>query len=296
MELRQLRTFEAVVTHGTVTDAAVALGLAPSSVSEQIRSLERSLGVALFVRAARGMRLTPAGDRLLGRARQLLDLAEQARSEVAAVRPVLRIGALETMAATHVPLILARLAARRPELRVEIRSDANRDQLLSAVASGELEAALLLDHGSEIGELGFGLPSSPAPSALAHLDLEAVPLALVAAPGHRLQGVAELDRERLRGQTLLVNTPSCSFWMAGERILGPHLERVRTGGVALTRACVEQGLGIALLPEFAVRAELESGRLVRLALPLTELQLRLVWRSDRETVPGLREMLYAAVA
>lgn len=55
MELRQLRTFEAVVARRTVTAAAVALGLAPSSVSEQIRTLEKSLGVALFDRAPRGM-------------------------------------------------------------------------------------------------------------------------------------------------------------------------------------------------------------------------------------------------
>jgi DNA-binding transcriptional LysR family regulator len=57
MELRQLRIFEAVVRHRTVTDAAIGLGMAPSSVSEQIRALEKSLGVALFHRTARGMRL-----------------------------------------------------------------------------------------------------------------------------------------------------------------------------------------------------------------------------------------------
>ncbi|MFC1413899.1 LysR family transcriptional regulator [Streptacidiphilus sp. N1-12] len=298
MELRQLHTFEAVVAHRTVTDAAVALGLAPSSVSEQIRSLERSLGVVLFIRAPRGMRLTAAGERLLGWSRRLLDQAQQARAEVAAARPLLRIGALETMAASHVPAILARLAERRPDLRVEIRSDASRDQLLGAVAAGELEAALLLDLGGGVGDLGFALPPAPPSGAawLAHLDLEAVPLVLVAAPSHPLNGVPGLLKGRLRGEKLLVNTPACSFWMAGERILGPDLERVRTGGVALTRACVEQGLGIALLPEFAVRAELASGSLVRLQLPVSDLQLRLVWRADRETVPGLREMLYAASA
>ena len=73
MELRHLRTFEGVVRHRTVTDAAIALGMAPSSVSEQIRALERSLGVVLFERTARGMRLTGPGERLLGWARRLLD-------------------------------------------------------------------------------------------------------------------------------------------------------------------------------------------------------------------------------
>jgi DNA-binding transcriptional LysR family regulator len=58
----------------------------------------------------------------------------------------------------------------------------------------------------------------------------------------------------------------------------------------------EQGLGTTLLPEFAVTDQLMSGTLVRLGLDIPELNLRLVWRTDRETLPGLREVLYAASA
>ncbi|WP_377273332.1 LysR family transcriptional regulator [Peterkaempfera sp. SMS 1(5)a] len=294
MELRQLRTFEAVVTHRTVTDAAVALSLAPSSVSDQIRTLEKSLGVALFDRAPRGMTLTPAGERLLPWARRLLDQAAQARHEVVATRPQLRLGALETIAATHAPAVLARLAERRPDLEVSLRTDAARDGLLSGVATGELEAALILDTAGPLGELGFNLPPVP----LDHLDLEDVPLALVAAPTHPLSAQRSLARGDLRGQRLLVNTPACSFWLAGEHLLGQDVERVRTGGVAVTRACAERGLGMALLPEFAVRDELALGSLIRLPLDSSSLHLhlRLVWRTDREAVPGLRELLYAVAA
>jgi DNA-binding transcriptional LysR family regulator len=182
MELRQLRTFRAVVTHRTVTDAAIALGLAPSSVSEQVRTLERSLGVSLFERGPNGMTLTPAGDRMLTWARRLLDQAEQARREVTGARPVLRLGALETIAVTHVPGVLTRLAARRPDLEVEVRTDAARDQLLEAVRAGDLDAALLLDTGDTLGGLGFDPPSG----RLDFIDLEPVPLSLVAAPDHPL--------------------------------------------------------------------------------------------------------------
>jgi DNA-binding transcriptional LysR family regulator len=297
MEFRQLRTFDAVVAHRTVTDAAVVLGLAPSSVSEQIRALERSLGVPLFDRAPRGMSLTPAGERLLPWARSLLDQAEQARREVVVERPQLRLGALETLAATQVPRVLARLAERRPDLEVQLRTGADRGGLLGAVAAGELEAALILDTTGPLGELGFGLPEV----ALDHLDLAEVPLALVAAPSHPLAGATTLTRDELRGERLLVNVPACSFWLAGERLLGHGLTRVRTGAVGVTRACAEQGLGLALLPEFAVRDSLSAGSLVRLPLLTPEpdqlrLRLRVVWRSDREGVPGLREVLYAIAA
>ncbi|MEU6038207.1 LysR family transcriptional regulator [Actinomadura sp. NPDC047616] len=290
MELRQLRTFEAVVRHRTVTDAANALGMAPSSVSEQIRTLERSLGVALFERTPKGMRLTGPGERLLGWARRLLDQVEQARREVTGGAQRLRLGALETIAATHVPRVLARLAERRPGLRVDVHPGASRDDLLADVTAGRLDAALLLDTGAALGDLGF--PSPPEP--LAFLDVDAVPLALVAAPGHRLRGASRVVPDDLTGERLLVNVPACSFWMAADRIIGPGPERVRVGGVPIMRAWAEQGLGVALLPEFAVSAALASGTLARLPLDAPDLSLRLVWHSAREAVPAVRDLLYAA--
>ncbi|MER7669011.1 LysR family transcriptional regulator [Kitasatospora sp. NPDC096128] len=292
MELRQLRAFEAVVTHRTVTAAAAALGLAPSSVSEQIRTLERGLDTELFDRTRRAPTLTAAGERLLPWARRLLDQAEQARREVTTDRARLRLGALETIAATHVPAVLARLAERRPGLDISLHTDSARDGLLGGVAAGALEAALILDTAGPLGGLGFYLPPAP----LDHLDLQDVPLALVATPGHPLSGATALTPEDLRGQRFLVNAPACCFRLAGERLLGHDVERVRTDGIAVTRACAEQGLGIALLPESAVREPLASGTLVRLPLDPPPLHLRLVWRADRETTPGLREALHAVSA
>jgi DNA-binding transcriptional LysR family regulator len=292
VELRQLRTFEAVVRHRTVTDAANALGLAPSSVSEQIRTLEKSLGVALFERRPKGMRLTAAGERLGTWSRRLLDQAEQARCEVIGQRNTLRLGALETIAATFTSGVLARLAERRPDIVAEVRPMTSRDRLLQDVVAGELEAALLFDTGPALGDLGF----TPPPEPLTFLDLDPVPLALVAAPSHPLNGVRGLDRHDLIGHSLLFNSPSCSFGLAGERILGTGMHRVPAGSVVVTRAWAAQGLGIALLPEFAVSASLANGELSRLDFPTPDLTLRLVWRSDREAIPGLRDVLYAVSA
>lgn len=292
MELRQLRTFEAVVRHRTVTDAAVALSLAPSSVSAQIRTLERSLGVPLFERTARGMRLTGAGERLSSWAPRLLDQAEQARREVIGRHRELRLGALETIAATYVPRVLARLAHRRPHVHVEVRPSMSRDDLLADVAAERLAAALLLDTGAALGDLGFPPPAAP----LEFLDVEPVPLVLVAAPGHRLLARTRLTAPDLSGERLLVNAPNCSFLMAADRIIGSGPERVHAGGVPVMRAWAEQGLGLSLLPEFAVSEALAAGTLVRLDFPAPDLSLRLVWRGDREDLPGLRDVLYAASA
>ena len=291
MELRQLRIFEAVLRHGSVTEAAVALGLAPSSVSAQIRSLEAAVGVALFDRAARGMTPTAAGERLRPWARSLLADAEQATVAARGTANAVRIGALETIAATCVPAVLRRLAARRPDVAVEVQAQARRDVLLADVATGALDAILLLDSGTELGDLGFGVPAD----ALAFVDVDTVPLLLVAAPDHPAAARDHLEPDDLAGERLLVNAPGCSFRMAAEAVLGPTVERVAAGGVAVMRAWAEQRMGVAVLPRFAVEDALASGALVALALPVGELVLRMVWDAARETqVSGLRDVLYAA--
>ncbi|MFE7527839.1 LysR family transcriptional regulator [Kitasatospora sp. NPDC057542] len=292
MELRQLRVFEAVVAHRTVTGAAVALGLAPSSVSEQVRTLEHSLGAELFDRARRDMTLTSAGERLLPWSRRLLGQAEQARRDVVATRARLRLGVLAAIAATHVPAVLARLADRRPGLEISLHTDTARDGLLSGVAAGALEAALILDSPGPLGALGFYLPPAP----LDHLDLQDVPLALVASPTHPLARATTLTREHLRGHRLLVDTPACSYHLAGERLLGHHVQRLRTGALPVTRACAEQGLGIALIPTHAVQDHLAAGTLVRVPLDPPPLRLRLLWRAARDPLPGLRALLHATCA
>jgi DNA-binding transcriptional LysR family regulator len=273
-----------------VTDAAVALDLAPSSVSQQIRTLEGALGVALFVRGPKGMELTPAGQRLQGWARSLLDQANQATRDVRGERQLLRLGALETLAGSHVPHVLARLAERRPEIDVEIHSERARDGLLADLTEGRLEAALLLDSGDDVGGLGFPAPAEP----LTFIDLDPVPLALVSAPTHPLAARAALTPDDLKHERLLVNVPECSFWMAGKKILGSGPKRIKVGGVPVMRAWAEHGLGISLLPRFAVADSLRSGTLVQLDLPLPDLSLRLVWREEQELLPGMRDILYAA--
>jgi DNA-binding transcriptional LysR family regulator len=66
---------------------------------------------------------------------------------------------------------------------------------------------------------------------------------------------------------------------------------VAAGSVAVMRAWAQRGLGMSLLPEFAVRDQLAAGSLVRLDVDAV---LRLVWRADRADHPELRELLYAA--
>jgi DNA-binding transcriptional LysR family regulator len=291
VELRHLQAFDTVVRTGTVTAAAVTLDLAPSTVSEQIRALERSLAVTLFDRHTNGMHLTEDGRRLVGWARQILDLADRARRDLTGPRPQVRLGALQTLVATCVPAVLARLAARRPQLRVDVRPGTDRREMLADVRAGRLDAVLLLDTGTALGDLGF----PPPPASLSFQDLDPVPLALVSAPDHLPPGRdADAGRPDLDGRRLLLNAPNCSFALAADKLLGPGAERTFVGSVATALAWSEQGLGVALLPAYAVTSALRAGTLTRHPVPLPDLTLRLVWRTGQEERPEVRDLLYAA--
>ncbi|MFC4119330.1 LysR family transcriptional regulator [Nonomuraea zeae] len=272
MELRQLKGFVAVAGSGTVTGAANALGLAPASVSEQVRRLERSLGVALFERTPQGMRLTEAGSALLARAQGLLDHADEVRRAVTGRRRRVRIGALEMLAAARLPAVIRRLSERHPDLDVDVDS-LTRRPLLAEVADGRLDAALLLDWGPRAGGLGF-----TPPAGLDHLDVGEVKLSLVAAPGG--------DRE-----PLLVSPPGCSIRLAADQVFGSGVPRRELSSIATAREWSRQGLGSALLPDFALESDLASGALVELDCDAPALALRLIWLQGRE--PALRDVLYA---
>ncbi|MGW3343950.1 LysR family transcriptional regulator [Nonomuraea rubra] len=272
MELRQLRGFVAVAASGSVTAAADRLGLAPASVSEQVRRLEAGLGVVLFERTPRGMRLTEPGSALLARAQGLLDHADEVRRAVTGARRRVRIGALEMLAAARLPAVVRRLAERRPDLDVSVES-LTRRPLLEAVAGGRLDAALLLDLGDRVGGLGFDRPAG-----MDHLDLGEVRLSLVAAPGG--------DRE-----PLLVSPSGCSIRLAADQVFGVEVPRRELTSIATAREWSRQGLGAALLPDFALGTDLDSGALVELDLQAPPLALRLVWMRARET--SLRDVLYA---
>lgn len=247
VDLRQLRGFVAVAGAGTVTGAANTLGLAPASVSEQVRRLEDSLGVTLFERTPQGMRLTEPGTTLLTRAQGLLDHADEVRRAVTGERHRVRIGALEMLAAAKLPAIVRHLSERRPDLEVDVRS-LTRQALLSEVAGGGLDAALLLDSGPRIGGLGFTPPAD-----LDFLDVGEVRLLLVAAP--------DGDRE-----PLLVSTPGCSIRLAADQLFGARVPRRELTSIATAREWTRQGFGRALLPDFVLEADLASGALIPLDL------------------------------
>lgn len=139
-----LRTFVAVVDNAGFTRAGERVGRTQSTVSLQIKKLEGNLGRRVFERDGRDLRLTPDGELLLPYARQLLQLADEARSRLleAEVEGVVRLGTPEDFATVYLPDVLARFARTHPRVTLDVTCNFSFD-LLEGFAKGEYDLALV---------------------------------------------------------------------------------------------------------------------------------------------------------
>ncbi|OWJ67877.1 LysR family transcriptional regulator [Inquilinus limosus] len=117
-----LRAFVAVADHGSFTRGAAALNRTQSAVSMQIQRLEGAIGTAVLDRSRRGLRLTPAGEVLLGYARRILSVSAEAMGRLRdlQVEGTVRLGVMEDYGTRLVPPLLAGFAAAHPRIQVEM--------------------------------------------------------------------------------------------------------------------------------------------------------------------------------
>lgn len=145
-ELRHLPTFVAVARRRSFTRAAEDLHIAQQAVSQQIIALERSLGVSLLTRTSRVVEVTPAGAVFLRDARRLLAAADGAARRVrAAARGeagTLRLAYTLTAAWETIPVLLAELSARFPDLKLEAR-EVFGDDIQEMLLAGRIDLGIM---------------------------------------------------------------------------------------------------------------------------------------------------------
>ena len=151
LDLVALRSFVAVVDSGGVTRAAGLLNLTQSAVSMQLKRLEEALDLGLFARAARKLTLTPEGEQLLGFARRMLALNDEALARLtsASFEGEIRLGVPHDIVYPAIPGILKRLAGQFPRVRVNLVSS----------------FTILLKEGFRRGELDVILTTEETPGA-----------------------------------------------------------------------------------------------------------------------------------
>jgi DNA-binding transcriptional LysR family regulator len=268
LDLPKLRIFAAVARTGSFTRAADDLDLRQPTVSQQIQVLERGLRTPLFERLGRRVQLTAAGETLLPYAERLLALAAEAQTatrEAAGLSArTLRLGAGNTLATYILPDLLARLRWERPDVVVQVQVG-NTEQLIGAVVDNRVELALV------------GAPlSHPLLAIHAFIRDE---LVVIVPPDDDWADRRAVNLYELQTRTLLQREEGSALQAAVSELLREHgivPERtIMLGNLEAIKRCVEAGLGVAIVPELAVRREVRGDTLR--ALPLADVQLRRIF-------------------
>jgi DNA-binding transcriptional LysR family regulator len=245
MDLRHLTTFQSVVKHDSFVRAAEELQYAQSTVTLHIQQLENELGVKLFARRGKKVRLNEAGRALMAQAEQILlqidtlkqNMLDLGQGEAGYVR----IGAIEPAAGHRLPPLLVRFCDERPKVRLTLEVGGT-NAISSRVASGDLD---------------FGICSPPSAGlGLVYEPLFKEVLGLLVPKGHRLASKDTVSVADLNGSRLLLTEPGCAYRALTERVLqecwaNPY-GGIEIGSYGAIAQAVRHDLGIAIVPTAGV--------------------------------------------
>jgi DNA-binding transcriptional LysR family regulator len=285
MDFAALRVFKAVVDEGGISSAAKKLHRVQSNVTTRIQQLEASLGIKLFVRDKRRLHLSAAGEIFLAYVDQLLEISEQARHAVLGDVPrgVLRIGTLESTAASRLPPLLSRYHASYPAVRVELATGTT-DAMVDAVTARKVEAAFVADCAA-----------MPRLEAIPAFEEE---LVLIAPRSH-----PEVRRAQdVRADTIVSFPSGCAYrrrlqaWLGGGGVAPERVLELSSYHAIV--ACVASGTGIAFVPRSVLETIRGTGKSLAV-YPLPEktgkATTSLVWRKGEPSL-ALRALQAQVVA
>ena len=274
IDFTDLQVFRVVVEEGGIIRAARKLHRVPSNVTKRIKQLESSMGVTLFHRDRQRLHLSPTGELLRGYADRLVQLSEEARAAVSGTNPrgLLKLGALESTAASRLPGLLAAFHHQYPDVRLELTTGTN-DFLVRAVAGRRLDAAFIAEPPSRV---------------LAHIPVFRERLAIISSADH-----PPIRRSQdIKSASLIAFPDGCAYRRVLQRWLGHDVfstkRMLELGSYHAIVACVASGAGIALVPE-SVLDTMPQTPVRRHALPkaMADITTPLVWRDGEISPPVL---------
>lgn len=260
LDVRHLELVRAIAEEGSVTRAGLRLHLTQSALSHQLRDAEDRLGVRLFDRIGRRLRLSAAGARLLSSARAVLLELGRAEQEIRlggrGARALVRLTTQCNTVYHWLPSRLRRFQRTHPEADVEVVAGAT-DDPIPALLAGTIDLAIV--HR----------PVRDARIRL--LPLFRDEMIVVMRPAHRLSRRPFVAPEDLAGEHLILySIPREANLVFREVLIPAGVSPERVTHIQLTEAIVElvkAGLGVSVLARWSVAPQLERGELV--ARPLT---------------------------
>jgi molybdate transport repressor ModE-like protein len=296
LDVTRLRLLREVALRGSIAAAARAVGLTPSAVSQQLTVLEREAGVALLDRSPRGVFVTGAGQSLVDRTHQILQLLEGARSDLeqlsGEVSGNVRIGTVASAAASIVSAAATALAQSHPQIELSVLV-AEPQTAIDDLIANDLDLALV--------DVYDGVPV-PVPDYLIATELCTEPLVVVSAPGY-FGPTSPIPLAMLADQRWVMPPQTAACGQAVRfacRAQGfePQVSWETDDMLLLVRA-VAAGHGVAVLPRLAVADSVAAVDLLTLDRPSMNRQLLVLSRSsgaDRPVVQAAVNMLAKAAA
>jgi LysR family hydrogen peroxide-inducible transcriptional activator len=289
LTLKQLRYFDALARQGHFGRAAAVCAISQPALSLQIKEMEATLGLPLFERAARQVRLTRLGEDLAPRVRDILgrvdELADHARAARAGFVGRLRLGVIPTIAPYLLPAIFDRLAQSHAGLDLHIRETLT-PRLVQELADGRLDAAIL------------ALPVSE--DSLTEVPLFAEDFVLLRPVAEAAQPVP--DARALREMRLLLLEEGHCFRDQAlafcDLSAGEPRERLDASSLSTLVQMVAAGTGVTLIPEMAVAVETRSAAvaITRFPHPPPRRTIGMVWRKSSPLAPHLTQISEAVRA
>lgn len=264
MELKQLRHFVAVVESGTLSGASHVLHITQPALTRSIKNLEAQLNAQLLERRSRGVVPTDAGDRLFHQAKMILNEAARTASDVAATargeRGKLSVGVAAMFAGDTMSAVLGKLADTVPGLRVDVREGFFED-LIANLKTSKVEALI------------SNFPPGISDENLIFEPLIKVHSSFVVNAEHPLAGQSQVSMEDLQAHDLAMVRQDHVSSLVADLFAAERLTlkepAIASNSLALLRSLVLSRGYATLLPEHYLSADLEAGRLVKLALPGT---------------------------
>ena len=288
MDVNQLEVLVAVTQEKGFSRAAERLHRTQPAISQAISRLEADVGEQLFDRSSKDGTLTAAGQVLYRYAQQMLNLRRDAHTALRELKDLQRgkvtVSANEYTVMYLLPVIAA-YRARHPHIKVEVRRS-----LASRIPSE------VLGRDAEIGVVSF----KPSDSALKTVPVVTDELALIVARDHPLAQRQEVSVRELGVESFLAhNVPSPyreRVIQTFDKYRTPLNISIELPTLEAIKRCVEQGMGVALVPRLTARAEIERGQFAALTVREMRLErrLHLVYRKGANLSHAARAFLKIA--
>jgi DNA-binding transcriptional LysR family regulator len=269
LDVTRLRVLVAVARYGSVTAAARALNYAQPSVSHHIARLEAETGARLLQRAGRGVRLTDAGRLLAERAEEILGRLDAAENELAAHVGLregrVRLAAFPSALGTIVPAAAACLETESPGMDLML-TEAEPPEALRMLRAGYVDVALVFRHYQESADAGPPGGDDEGARGVLLLDEpvhlitsaarppEAIPPGTSGAPG-------AADLAAYAGRRWIAGCERCRGYLLRQCALAGFTPKIAftTDDYIAVQALVAAGLGVATLPDLALRSARHPG-------------------------------------